>query len=194
MSEHVVGSLYEPGYESWDAGCFFEMTGEKCTLGLFWLDVTDKDVENVAHGEGTFGLWYSNDGDVYFLFRFGQDPWADSVFSVWQMPEEKRIRPAKSLGRHRVGLEVVLVDAETGIVRAVRQTLLSVSFSRKLCNSVARQYSDRYIASWSEEDFQERCRKVYQEYPEPDDILRAPGCILCQASSSRNGDAEDGGD
>ena len=194
MSEHVVGSLYEPGYESWDAGCFFEMTGEKCTLGLFWLDVTDKDVENVAHGEGTFGLWYSNDGDVYFLFRFGQDPWADSVFSVWQMPEEKRIRPAKSLGRHRVGLEVVLVDAETGIVRAVRQTLLSVSFSRKLCNSVARQYSDRYIASWSEEDFQERCRKVYQEYPEPADILRAPGCILCQASSSRSGDAEDGDD
>ena len=91
-------------------------------------------------------------------------------------------------------VEAMVVDAETGIVRAVRQTLLSVSFSRKLCNSVARQYSDRYIASWSEEDFQERCRKAYREYPEPSDILRAPGCILCQASSSRSDDAEDGDD
>ncbi|MBO4297004.1 MAG: hypothetical protein J5863_09630 [Desulfovibrio sp.] len=190
MSEYVVGSLYESGVQSWDAGCFFEMTGETCSLKLFWLDVTDSDVENVARGEGTFGLWYSNDGDVYFLFRFGQDPWADSVFSVWQMPEEKRIRPPKVFGRQHVDLEIVLVDAETGMVRAVRHAPLSVSFSRKLCASVARQYNDRYIASWSEEDFQKRCLKIYEEYPESGDISRAPGCILCQAAPLREGEAD----
>ena len=87
-------------------------------------------------------------------------------------------------------IEIVLVDAETGMVRAVRHAPLSVSFSRKLCASVARQYNDRYIASWNEEDFQKRCLKVYEEYPESGDISRAPGCILCQAAPPREDDAD----
>ena len=192
MSEHVVGSPYEPGVQSWEAGCFFQMAGEECSLELFWLDVTDRDVENVARGEATFGLWYSNDGDVYFIFRFGQDAWADSVFSVWQMPEEKRIRPPKVFGRRRLVLDIVLVDAETGTVRAVRRAPLSVSFSRKLCASVARQFGDRYISAWSGEDFEARCLKVYAEYPESGAISKAPGCILCQAPALKPGETGEG--
>jgi hypothetical protein len=75
----------------------------------------------------------------------------------------------------------ILVDADSGIVRATRQVSLSVSFSRKMCASVNRQFSERYLASWNLEDFQKRCREIYAEYPQSADITRAPGCIICQA-------------
>lgn len=73
------------------------------------------------------------------------------------------------------------MDADSGIVRATRQVSLSVSFSRKMCASVNRQFSERYLASWNLEDFQKRCREIYAEYPQSVDITRAPGCIICQA-------------
>ena len=81
----------------------------------------------------------------------------------------------------RLNLDITLVDADSGIVRATRQVSLSVSFSRKMCASVNRQFSERYLASWNLEDFQKRCREIYAEYPQSVDITRAPGCIICQA-------------
>lgn len=157
------------------------MSGEESTLELFWPCPSEDDIRKVQYGRATFGLWYSNYGDVYFLYHFEDDPWSDSVFSTMQLAPEKRIRPPKIYGHKRLNLDITLVDADSGIVRATRQVSLSVSFSRKMCASVNRQFSERYLASWNLEDFQKRCREIYAEYPQSVDITRAPGCIICQA-------------
>lgn len=94
-----------------------------------------------------------------------------------QLAPEKRIRPPKIYGHKRLNLDITLVDADSGIVRATRQVSLSVSFSRKMCASVNRQFSERYLASWNLEDFQKRCREIYAEYPQSVDITRAPGVL-----------------
>lgn len=181
MRDLSIGKLYNPGKLSYDAGCYFDMSGEKCTLELFWLDVTEKDIENVLHGRATFGLWYSDDSDVFFLFHFADDAWADSAFSIMQMPPARRIRPPRLYGRKRLNLSVMLVDAESGIIKAVRTVSLSAAFSRKLCASVNRQFSEHYIENWSEDGFHGRCHTVYAEYPNSEALSRAPGCIICQA-------------
>ena len=176
-----VGTLYNPEKLKYAAGSYFDMSGEESTLELFWPSPSEDDIRKVQYGRATFGLWYSNYGDVYFLYHFEDDPWSDSVFSTMQLAPEKRIRPPKIYGHKRLNLDITLVDADSGIVRATRQVSLSVSFSRKMCASVNRQFSERYLASWNLEDFQKRCREIYAEYPQSVDITRAPGCIICQA-------------
>lgn len=180
MRECMVGRPFSPGVVRYEAGSNFEMVGEECFLDLFWLDITDEDIERVSHGRGTFGMWYSNEGDIFFLFRFGDMAWADSVFSIMQLPPDRRIRPPRLYGRRRIDLRITLVDADTGIVRAVRMASLSSSFSRKLCTSVNRQFSDRYVSEWTPAAFYSRCSAIYEAYPESSDLVRVPGCIICQ--------------
>lgn len=181
MRKVSIGKPYTPGIQKFTPEARFDLIGNECTLDLFWDHLTPDDVANVSIRKATLGLWYSDNNDVFFLYRFGDDSWADTVFSIMQLPPKQRIRPPFSKTNHgHLDLNVALVDADTGLVRAKRNLPLPVSFSKKMCSSVGRQYTRRYQFDWREEDFTARVHEVYRMYPSSESLLHAPGCIVCR--------------
>ncbi len=155
------------------------MTGGECRLDIFWNDITREDVWRVANGKVSFAVWYSDDKDLFFLYRFEGCRWSDSVFSAMALPEEQRVRPPFMGPSERLLIQITLVSCETGLVQASRRLLFSHALSKKLCLAVDKHFYTNYIRSWSREEFEARVNRVYQKYPFPEEIIRAQGCILC---------------
>src|SRR5437870_4284573 len=97
---------------------------------VLWLEgATRRELDDVARSECEFALVVENDV-LFFLQRFGQSmPWSDAPFSWWLVPEGQRVLPPlPEVEELSAVLHVVVVDAATGIVRALRDVPLVPSF------------------------------------------------------------------
>ena len=179
QNDHLVGKLFREGKTSWAPGSFFSMVGGKCRLDLFWDRISMEDVWRFSNGKVSFGVWYSEEKDLFFLYRFEGCHWSDTVFSAMTLPDEKRIRPPFMHMNEKLQLEMTLVSTETGIIQASRTLTFSHPLSKKLCLAVDKHFYASYIKNWNQDDFEVRVSRVYQKYPLPEMITKAQGCILC---------------
>jgi hypothetical protein len=99
-----------------------------------------KEIEAVGQDEAEFGLYCEN-SIVFLLYRFGETlPWSDSAFSWWNVSEEDRKIPAPQANpAERILLKIILIEAATGIVKAIRVTTPSPDFTEKLHDAIRRQ-------------------------------------------------------
>ena len=177
--DHLVGKLFQEGRTSWAPGGFFTMVGSDCRLDLFWDNISQEDVWRVANGKVSFGVWYSEERDLFFLYRFEGCHWSDAVFSAMTLPEDRRIRPPFMHVSEKLQVMVTLVSTETGIIQAARTLTFSHPLSKKLCLAVDKHFYASYIKSWSYAAFADRVARVYEKYPLPEMLTKAQGCILC---------------
>lgn len=107
------------------------------TLILSMKNLHRREIEAVREAEAEFGLYCEN-GIVFLLYRFGEVlPWSDSAFSWWNVSEEDRRIPAPQANpAERILLKIILVEAATGIVKAIRVTTLSPAFTEKLHDAI----------------------------------------------------------
>ncbi len=110
------------------------------TLLLSMKNLHREEIQAVREAEAEFGLYCEN-GIVFLLYRFGEAlPWSDSAFSWWNVAEEDRKIPAsQSNPAERILLKVILVEAGSGIVKAIRITTLSPAFTEKLHEAIRLQ-------------------------------------------------------
>lgn len=130
------------------------------TLLLSMKNLHPKEVEAVRSAEAEFGL-YCEHGIVFLLYRFGETlPWSDSAFSWWNVAEEDRRLPAPCENpAERILLKIILVEAATGIVKAIRVTTLSPEFTEKLHEAIRRQAAG---AEFSRDEFVARSLEIYK--------------------------------
>ena len=155
------------------------MRGRHCELTIFWDNIDREDIWRVSNGKVSFGVWYSDDKDLFFLYRFDGCHWSDTVFSSMQLPESERIRPPFMHPGERLPVRVVLVSCENGLIQVVRTLTFSHPLSKKLCLTVDKHYYSSYSRYWTPEIFDARVNKIYQQYPLPEDLIGCQGCILC---------------
>lgn len=117
-------------------------------------------IEAVRCGEAEFGLYCEN-GIVFLLYRFGEIlPWSDSAFSWWNVAEEDRQIPAPQTNpATRILLKIILIEAATGIVKAIRVTTLSPVFTEKLHDAIRAQATGE---PFSRNEFVARSLSVYE--------------------------------
>jgi hypothetical protein len=132
------------------------------TLLLSMKNLHPKEVEAVREAEAEFGLYCEN-GIVFLLYRFGEVlPWSDSAFSFWNVAEEDRQIPAPQMNpAERILLKIILVEAATGIVKAIRVTTFSPQFTEKLHDAIRRQASGE---PFSRDEFVGRSLQIYQKF------------------------------
>jgi len=130
------------------------------TLLLSMKNLHPKEIEAVRASEAEFGLYREN-GIVFLLYRFGVVlPWSDSAFSWWNVAEEDRRIPAPQMNpAERILLKIILVEASTGIVKAIRVTTLSPFFSEKLHEAIRLQARGEPL---SRDEFVARSLSIYQ--------------------------------
>ena len=138
----------------------FRAGGHELLLCL--RNVTPEEVEAVRSAEAEFALVVF--GDVlFFLYRFGFElPWGATPYSWHLMPAGERELPLPSLNlKSRDQLQVILVDAATGLVRAIRAVTFSAQFTRMLHLAIHQQA----LRPWQAESYEADVRAAYRTYP-----------------------------
>lgn len=165
----AVGEPYA-GCTSWLEGCEFNWTINGLELALRLAGPTAEEVEAARAGHAEFALAVE-EGVIFLLYQFGggRIPWSDAPFSIHLVPATHRAAPpVMKTADSRLVLQVVLLDSQTGIVRAIRAVSLSRAFSQVLASAMAAQEATPF-AGRSAHDA--AVGRVYAQCPETEDLL-----------------------
>jgi hypothetical protein len=146
-----VGKLFDPRLTRWDDGVSeYNYRGGYHRLIIPLARPTPDEIEAVRFGAAKFA--FTTIGPVIvFQFRFGTAiSWSDALYTWHKVPVEERVEPVTLTGEQRVPLEVFLLDAATGIVRAIRVLTLSPTFSRRLHEAIRRQAAEPFPDNYDE--------------------------------------------
>jgi hypothetical protein len=122
------------------------LSADGCELALFISRPTSAEVQHVHKGIASFA-WLAGGPVSVLCFQFGTLPWMDTPYEPWRehalrdsenRPGAERGVPAGEPGQHLL-LPVVLVDAGTGIVRALRVVTWEPGFAGQVRDTVRRQ-------------------------------------------------------
>lgn len=80
------------------------------------------------------------EGVIFFLYRFGSEPWGDAPYS-WHLQGETEV-PVEPPPRSKAILTVQLVEAETDLIKVLRGVTLSPELTRTLLRAIADQARD----------------------------------------------------
>ncbi len=131
-----VGSLYKPKKTNYNEGTRFDFLQSGAVLELFYDRPTPGEIQDVTKGRFELGF-YEKDEVIFMLFRFGSGQYMDAPYTAHlSAPFEFMEKIEQGLG---FGLNVFLVDAATGILRAMRYVGLSNDFSQRFKKAVERQ-------------------------------------------------------
>lgn len=131
LREYEVGQPYLPGRTRWPAGADYNWRAGQHELRLFFSRLGDREVRDVRTREAEFGL-YVEQPLIVLLYRFGASiPWSDAPYSIWLVPADQRALPdpVGEGAETRDLLTTFLVDADSGILRAIRVVSLSPAFT-----------------------------------------------------------------
>jgi hypothetical protein len=131
-----VGGLYDPNMRRWPEGAAWIYHQGRHELVLRFDDPSAAEIAAVAAGAGAVAF-FEHGAVLLGLYRFGEGAieWSD-------VPMEPHAWNAMPSGE-QVPIAFVLLDASTGIVRALRVLLLPSGFATALATA-ARKARDSY--------------------------------------------------
>ncbi len=167
-----VGSLYELGHHSWKAGRSFACRRGEWTLRIFADSPTKSEVATVQDGGAEFGVFVRQPA-IFFLYRFDDRLWYREPTSIRLVPHSEERYPSEPLtSGGRAALRIVLVDATTGKVRALRSVLLSATITKALFDATAEQMRAPLDEGWFPA-FEIAVAQTCREYPTCEEMLAA---------------------
>lgn len=170
MRSFEVGKLLEEGITRYNEGVKFDFQQSGPVLLLFFNRPTEKEVESIKKGKLEIGF-YVKDEVIFMLFKFQSLEWMDAPYSVHLSNPFTfdDIEPGQGFG-----LTIFLVDASTGILRALRYSGLSTDFSFKLQDAILNQKNLPFDAVVYNQKFM----SIYNNYSTSDLVQRAD--VFCR--------------
>lgn len=146
MHKIEVGKLYMEGHTSWPESAEWNWAHDLNELRLFFRDPQTQEVQAVKRGKAEFGLVVEQDL-IFLVFRFlpaspGQQglTWSDAPYSYHMLPQDRKVLPEQEVSPdERSLLQVVLINASTGITLAIRGVSLSPEFTLMLYQAILGQ-------------------------------------------------------
>lgn len=171
LHTYEVGRPFIPGQTSWpDGTAAYNYQAGQHALTLFLGSPSHAEVADARIGKAEFGL-VVEPPVLFLLYRFGRAiPWSDAPYT-WHMasPERRTIPDTTGLVEPRALLSVVLVDAHTGIIRALR----AVSFSPALTAALHLAIREQAEAPWvGQVAYDAALAELYRRYPSSRDLLK----------------------
>lgn len=142
MRAIAVGQLYEPGVTHYEETPEYNFVGGLHRLLIPIRHPRNAEIKGVKSGVAEFAFTVMGPA-LAFLYRFGEGkaglPWGDAFYTWHKVPAEQQIPAAVLTGQQRVILQVILIAADTGIVKAARAVTLSPEFSQLLHEAIRAQ-------------------------------------------------------
>ena len=174
METLQVGHPYISGRTHWPEQSEYNYYRGQHELRLFWANPSADEVRGVRKGPAHFAL-YIEGPVIMMLYQFERAcDWSDAPYSIHLVPQEHRTAPPVSAGPEtRALLQVLLVDAATGVLRAIRAITLSPPFTAALHRAIDAQMH----STWDSGAYDQSLRSIYAKYPQSSDMLRAATII-----------------
>ena len=168
MHSIAVGQLYLPSRTSYPEGCEYNFSANGHELKLFFNNPSKGEIHEVRKGLPRFKLLFYRKSVVFLCFKLGALPWSDAPYSWWRVPEEVRSQPQPIPEGEGALLTIVLIDSETGIVKAIRAIGLPTDLSRELHRAIAHQTENPELAGRYDADI----NAAYRQFLDTDAMVR----------------------
>lgn len=173
--QYKVGTLYNPDRTVWEQRADFNYrkvedgTSGMLELRLFYERLSKDEIQVVSKGECTFGYAYLYSGVIFFLYKFGDSSiFGDCSFSSHLVSEEDRAELPLPGDETFGKLFIILVEATTGIIKALRLIQLSDDFSSYFYDTIGAEREREF----SREQYDRDIQKVYSKYPDVYSLFR----------------------
>jgi hypothetical protein len=138
MHKIEVGQLYLPHRTEYPEGCEYNFYDTGHELRLILANPDRSEVDAVRKGRLQVGLLVEGPA-IFLLYKLGKMLWSDAPYSWWMVPEPRRGTPEPINPGQGVLLQIVLIDASTGIVQGLRAVALDTEFSQALHAAITNQ-------------------------------------------------------
>lgn len=165
-----VGELLLPGQTKLQEGTYLEYTSTGPMLIMAVDKPTEKEIKAAKSGKMEFAL-YETDVLIWFLYKIHGFGWSDAPFSI-RLYDGRGISfdwSEEILDGAGLGLNVVLVDAGTGIVKALRLIGMPTEFSREFRAATLRQLERPFSA----DTYLRHINHIYKSNTSDDLLLKA---------------------
>jgi hypothetical protein len=153
----AVGKPYHPGRQAWPDGTDYDYRSGEHELRIFLADPMAKEVAAVESGPVEFGMFAEPEG-LFVVTRFGRTLSFDCSYQWHRVDPAERVLPPpheETSPALRALVSIILVDATTGIVRALRAVSYSPEFTRAIHRAIAGQAAAPFDAPaherWADE-------------------------------------------
>ena len=139
MDSSLVGQPYISGRTEWAEGAGHCYAADGHVLSIFMRSPDRRKVEAVRRSRCQYAL-VSGPGIFFLMYRFARAiGWSGAPYWGALLPNEERSVPAEGWPEGGAFLQVVLVNAATGLIRAQRATTLPPYFACELHEAIQRQ-------------------------------------------------------
>ena len=136
---YTVGEPYNPQVPRWPELAEYIFGNGQHELVLFLENPDQDEIDSVNSGPSHLAMVFM-ESVIFLLYSFDPDiPWGESAYSIHLVPEADRQLPPESIAETESTLNVVLVDAASGIIKAMRTVTLSPDFTGTLHQTVREQ-------------------------------------------------------
>jgi len=169
LYKYEVGKPFIEGKTRFSEGVHFDFQQGGPVLILFYDRPTSEEIEEVKKGRAEFAF-YEKLPVIFFLCRFGSSSWADAPYSV-HISKPFTFEPLQEGAGF--GLQIYLVDATTGILKAMRLIGLKTDFSRRLKLAIERQKAEEF----NESMYNFEINRTYKNYS-IDDLVKCADAYM----------------
>lgn len=173
MAVYRVGHPYRAGVGQWPEAAQLRVTPASAELALFWARPEPGESAAVSAGAAQFA-WVDVERIAVLLARFGGDEaaWVDCPYHPAQDPQ---VRPPVVAAGQPLLVHVVLVDAGTGVVAALRTLTWPPGFAHRVAQTVNRLLAVPAAPGAIDAVLD----ALYTRYPHTDDLLLAHDVARC---------------
>lgn len=163
MYKYEVGQIVE-GLQSNQEGVRFDMTDSGSTMTILFNKPTRNEIEYVKAGKLQFGM-FVKDEVIFMLSKFGDMPWMDAPYHVALSKNLTKLNDIEEGKGY--GCNIVLADASTGEIKAMRYVSFNTEFSKKLKSNI----EDQKEYSFNNKEYEIKLATIMMNYS-TDDMVK----------------------
>ena len=167
MPIYEVGKPFSPTRQVWLETAQYNFIANEHHLHLFMQRPSTTEVQAVKQAAPEFGLVVMPPV-LLLLYRFSPIPWSDAPYSWHMVPADQRTLPMETIPESQGALlTTMLIDASTGIIRAIRGIGLGTAFSQALHDAIRMQSA----APFDQHLYDAALHNIYMHYQTSDALL-----------------------
>lgn len=169
-----VGKPYNETKKHWPEGIDYNFRSGQHELRIFYRTPSRAEINSIWNGPAIFSLSVIGP-NIILAFKFEGFNWQDASYNWHLVPEEQRKLPdIPTNSEQRAAITIILVDAETGIIKAIRFSSFSHKFTVKLHEAIIKQSQEQLPA-----DYDEQTQKLVENYT-PEYLVKNKSIARCR--------------
>ena len=177
MHNLQVGNRYDPSGSSYPQTEQVRFTPEFSELARFWPSPSQSEVDS-HRDDGEFAAVLVSEHLLMFAYRFGSLDWSDVPFQIGRLRDADLRGVPEGRLEDPIHLRTLLVDSDTGIIRAMRRDTLSSEVSAIIRGSLQMQLD----APFDDDTAGRHLSTIYEHFSTSEAMVREAAQARCAAS------------